>query len=218
MSTAVEVRAYNADGAPRANAVKLPADPFDGIVHESAMHQAVKVYLANQRQGTVKTKTYPLQVVQGQLFGMSQSSANEWIQGLLPVLGTALEALGVWPEREGANVAQRTRRPDGVPDLIVDGVARPRQRPHDRQLQALHYSGKNHRHCDKNIVVVTTRTKQVRFLSATLPGCVHDKALADYAAIRFPRSSILRSDLGFQGYAPQVHDHRQPKKSRSPKT
>ena len=57
MSTAVEVRAYDADGAPRANAVKLPADPFDGIVHESAMHQAVKVYLANQRQGTVKTKT-----------------------------------------------------------------------------------------------------------------------------------------------------------------
>lgn len=57
MTTAVEVRAYHADGAPRANAVKLPADPFDGIVHESAMHQAVKVYLANQRQGTVKTKT-----------------------------------------------------------------------------------------------------------------------------------------------------------------
>jgi len=57
MSTAVEVRAYNADGAPRARAVKLPADPFDGVVHESAMHQAVKVYLANQRQGTAKTKT-----------------------------------------------------------------------------------------------------------------------------------------------------------------
>ena len=57
MSTAVEVRAYDADGTPRANAVKLPADPFDGVVHESAMHQAVKVYLANQRQGTVKTKT-----------------------------------------------------------------------------------------------------------------------------------------------------------------
>jgi large subunit ribosomal protein L4 len=57
MSPAVEVRAYDADGTPRANAVKLPADPFDGVVHESAMHQAVKVYLANQRQGTVMTKT-----------------------------------------------------------------------------------------------------------------------------------------------------------------
>jgi large subunit ribosomal protein L4 len=37
--------------------VKLPADPFDGLVHESAMHQAVKVFMANQRQGTVQTKT-----------------------------------------------------------------------------------------------------------------------------------------------------------------
>ncbi len=34
----------------------------------------------------VYTKTYALQVVQGQLFGMSQSSANEWIHFLLPVL------------------------------------------------------------------------------------------------------------------------------------
>jgi large subunit ribosomal protein L4 len=57
MSTAVEVRAYQADGSPRPRAVKLPVDPFDGIVHESAMHQAVKVYLANQRQGTTLTKT-----------------------------------------------------------------------------------------------------------------------------------------------------------------
>lgn len=49
----------------------------------------------------VYTKTYTLQVVQGQLFGMSQSSANEWIHWLVPVLAAALDALGVMPEREG---------------------------------------------------------------------------------------------------------------------
>jgi large subunit ribosomal protein L4 len=57
VSTAVEVRAYQADGKPRPKAVKLPADLFDGTVNEPAMHQAVKVYLANQRQGTTLTKT-----------------------------------------------------------------------------------------------------------------------------------------------------------------
>ena len=57
MSTSLEVLAYQADGTPRPRAVKLPADPFDGRVHEPAMHQAVKVYLANQRQGTAQTKT-----------------------------------------------------------------------------------------------------------------------------------------------------------------
>jgi len=35
----------------------LPAVLFDGTVHEAAMWQAVKVYLANQRQGTAATKT-----------------------------------------------------------------------------------------------------------------------------------------------------------------
>jgi large subunit ribosomal protein L4 len=37
--------------------VRLPADPFDGRVHKTAMHEAVKMYLANQRQGTAMTKT-----------------------------------------------------------------------------------------------------------------------------------------------------------------
>ncbi|MGE3616832.1 MAG: 50S ribosomal protein L4, partial [Gemmatimonadales bacterium] len=35
----------------------LPADYFDGTVNEPVMHQAVKVFLANQRQGTHATKT-----------------------------------------------------------------------------------------------------------------------------------------------------------------
>ncbi len=56
-ATSLEVMAFQADGTARPRAVKLPADPFDGRVHEPAMHQAVKVYLANQRQGTVMTKT-----------------------------------------------------------------------------------------------------------------------------------------------------------------
>jgi large subunit ribosomal protein L4 len=36
--------------------VTLPDDPFDGIVHEEVLHQAVKAYLANQRQGTASAK------------------------------------------------------------------------------------------------------------------------------------------------------------------
>src|SRR4029453_8351707 len=39
-------------------------------------------------------KTYSLQVVQGRLFGMGQSKANQWIHVLLPVLLAALRALG----------------------------------------------------------------------------------------------------------------------------
>jgi len=56
-TTALEVLAYAADGTRRAKAVRLPADPFDGTVHEAALHRAVTVYLANQRQGTAQTRT-----------------------------------------------------------------------------------------------------------------------------------------------------------------
>src|SRR5256714_10864760 len=42
-------------------------------------------------------KTYLLQVVQGRLFSMWQSKANQWIHVLLPVLLTALRTLGDAP-------------------------------------------------------------------------------------------------------------------------
>ena len=52
-------------------------------------------------------KTYRLQVVQGRLFGMGQSKANQWIHVLLPVLLAALRALGDAPARSLTALAQR---------------------------------------------------------------------------------------------------------------
>jgi Helix-turn-helix of DDE superfamily endonuclease len=52
-------------------------------------------------------KTYSLQVVQGRLFGMGQSKANQWIHVLLPALLAALRALGDAPTRSLATLAQR---------------------------------------------------------------------------------------------------------------
>jgi len=55
----------------------------------------------------VYLKTYALQVVQGRLFGMGQSKANQWIHGLLPVLLAALRTLGDAPARSLTALAQR---------------------------------------------------------------------------------------------------------------
>src|SRR5947209_13724891 len=52
-------------------------------------------------------KTYALQVVQGRLFGMRQSKANQWIHVLLPVLLAALRTFGDAPARSLAALAQR---------------------------------------------------------------------------------------------------------------
>src|SRR5215470_11401810 len=52
-------------------------------------------------------KTYSLQVVQGRLFGMGQSKANQWIHVLLPALLAALRTLGDALARSLTALAQR---------------------------------------------------------------------------------------------------------------
>ena len=51
--------------------------------------------------------TYPLPGVQGRLFGMGQSKANQWIHVLLPCLHTALCSLGDTPARSLMALAER---------------------------------------------------------------------------------------------------------------
>ena len=53
----IEAPHYSSAGAKREANFALPAEYFDGTVNEPVLHQAVKVYLNNQRQGTHMTKT-----------------------------------------------------------------------------------------------------------------------------------------------------------------
>lgn len=50
-----KARYYDSDGTA-GEARELPGDLFDGIVNEPVLHQVVKAYLANQRQGTGSAK------------------------------------------------------------------------------------------------------------------------------------------------------------------
>ncbi len=54
--TPMQAAAFAADGTARDGRVDLPAAYFDGTVNVPVMHQAVKAFLANQRQGTAATK------------------------------------------------------------------------------------------------------------------------------------------------------------------
>ena len=53
----IEAPHYSAAGAKRDATFALPEEYFDGTVNEPVLHQAVKVFLNNQRQGTHQTKT-----------------------------------------------------------------------------------------------------------------------------------------------------------------
>ena len=49
-------RYFSASGEP-GDALELPESIFDGVVNEAVLHQVIKAYLANQRQGNASTKT-----------------------------------------------------------------------------------------------------------------------------------------------------------------
>jgi DDE superfamily endonuclease/Helix-turn-helix of DDE superfamily endonuclease len=163
----------------------------------------------------VYQKTYPLQALLGEVFGLSQSRANRWIQRLLPILKQALDEVGVRPSREPEQFAKQEREPQETAELIIEGTERRRQRPKNKTKQALPYRGKHKTQSDKNIVVVNAKTTRVGYLSQTYAGKMHDKKIADSEPICYPPATILYKDTGFQGYEPQVQQTHQPQKSRA---
>jgi hypothetical protein len=73
----------------------------------------------------VYLKTYPLQVVQGRLFGLGQSKAHQWIHVLLVVLRATLRALGDAPTRSVTELAKRL----GVTEADATAMVRPTEEP-----------------------------------------------------------------------------------------
>jgi hypothetical protein len=203
-----------------AYATAYPGDKTaDGRVRKREAGGGRKGQLSTTEQkllfSLVYQKTYPLQALLGEVFGLSQSRANRWIQRLLPILKQALDDLGVLPTREPDKFARCERRHSEGTELIIDGTDRRRQRPKNPAQQVLHYSGKQKPHSDKNVVVVNAKTKRVGYLSQTYAGKRHDKKIVDTEPIRSPPGTILYQYTGFQGYAPKVQPTHQPKKSRA---
>jgi hypothetical protein len=165
----------------------------------------------------VYLKMYPVQVIQGELFGLSQPQANHWVHRLLPVLQIALDDLGVCPERDPRHCTRVPVASQPEPRLIIDGTERRRQRPKNLEKQAQHYSGRKKTHSDKNVVIAQAQSKRIDFLSRTYPGSRADKKIADEEAICYPPGVVLYQDAGFQGYQPAVQETRQAKKKATPR-
>ncbi len=158
-------------------------------------------------------KTYPIQEMLGLQFEISQPQANYWIHLLLPTLKQTLAEMGMTPERDGEAVVDSPLVAETEPDFLIDGTERRRQRPKDAQKQREHYSGKKKTHTDKNLLLTSSQTQKVLYLSPTVVGKTHDKSMADVYPISYPSCSTLGKDTGFQGYEPKGVITFQPKKS-----
>lgn len=156
-------------------------------------------------------RQYPVQILQGYLFGMGQAQANEWIHRLTPLLEAALGYACQLPARHSSDISQILARCPGL-EFIIDGTERPIRRPQAPERQRRHYSGKKKRHTVKNVVISDKRTRKIKALSATVVGNKHDKKIADEQALVFPKGSQLWKDSGFQGYEPPDITTWQPRK------
>lgn len=154
---------------------------------------------------------YPVQVLQGFLFGVSQPQASDWIHRLTPILNMALGYEQQLPARQAKDIETILA---ACPELefIIDGTERPVRRPKDPKQQKHKYSGKKKRHTVKNNIITEKKTGKIKGLSPTVSGKIHDKKLADEQGLSFPEKSKLWQDTGFQGYAPEQVTIIQPKK------
>jgi Helix-turn-helix of DDE superfamily endonuclease len=73
----------------------------------------------------VYLKTYPLPVVQGRLFGMGQSKAQQWLHVLWVVLQATLRTLGDAPTRSVTELAKRL----GVAEAAATALVVPTSEP-----------------------------------------------------------------------------------------
>lgn len=155
-------------------------------------------------------RLYPTQAVQGYLFGITQSQANDWIHRLSGVVNQALGDELQLPERRPAKLEEVLSRCPSL-EFIIDGTERPINRPKDNDEQKQYYSGKKKTHTVKNNII-THRGGKVMYVSDTYEGKKHDKRIADEEDYHFPPGSKVLKDTGFQGFEPKGAVGIQPKK------
>jgi len=149
----------------------------------------------------VYVHVYPIQEIQGVLFGLGQSQASDWAIRLLPVVQAALKREVVLPARRPATMDDLAAH---CPALIflLDATERTIRRPGDHAQQKAYYSGKKKRHTVKNTVICDQKGRRVLYVGETTRGSLHDKTLAEADAPPFPPDSRGVADLGYQGYSP----------------
>ncbi len=87
----------------------------------------------------------------GEVFGMPQPVANQWIHRLHACLNQALATLGARPARHAADLDLAD---DAVKLYFHDGTERPIQRPKAPEVQRPSIAARKKRHTVKNNVLV----------------------------------------------------------------
>jgi hypothetical protein len=147
-------------------------------------------------------KCYPTFDLAGLLYGVDRAQAQRWVKVLLPVLEEVLGWQAVLPQRRIGTLEEFIQRFPAVKDVFIDGTERPVQRPQQAKAQRELYSGKQHEHTLKNLIVSDV-AKRILCLTQTKPGARQDYYRFKQAGLGevIPDDVGVWVDLGFLGIA-----------------
>src|SRR5687767_8229179 len=192
---------YTAQGTER-DRVQLPADLFDGTVNMPVMHQAVKAFLANQRQGNASTKTRGL-VVGGNQKPWKQKGTGRARQGSIrapnwvgggTVFGPIPRSYAQYVPRQVRALARKSAfNARARENAIVVIETFDFDAPKTKQLQALveRLGGAN-----KKVLVLTNGTKPNVFLSGRNLPDIHVMPYADVSTYHVLWSELVVIEQG----------------------
>ena len=124
----------------------------------------------------------------GFLFELDDSNVGRNINPLEPLLAQVFRV-----ER------RRIEAEEGeIEKLFFDATEQPIQRPSSKKPRREYYSGKQGDHTIKHQIAVDG-TGQIRAVSHSYPGRVHDKRVYDREQVVIPRQTEAIGDLGYQG-------------------
>lgn len=163
-------------------------------------------------------KYYPTYDVLAFLYACDRSAACKRQQKLSIILEKTLKRKLVLPKRQMRNVEDFFRAFPEAREVFIDGTERPIQRPKHREKQKTNYSGKKKRHTRKNLII-STKKKQIGFLSRTVEGKAHDIAILRTTAPPrvIPPNVKTHIDLGFRGLDTEYPNHRFSMPERKPR-
>jgi large subunit ribosomal protein L4 len=203
-SATFDAAAYTSQGTER-ESVRLPAELFDGTVNVPVMHQAVKAYLANQRQGNAATKTRG-KVVGGNQKPWKQKGTGRARQGSIrapnwvgggTVFGPIPRSYAQYVPRQVRALARKSafnaRAREGavlVVDLFADDA--PKTRPLVDLLERLGIG-------ERKVLLLTDGVKRNVYLSGRNLPLVHVLPYADVSTYDLLWSDVVVVESGAFG-------------------
>src|SRR5689334_8315404 len=212
-NTTFQAAAYTAQGASR-DRVTLPGDLFDGTVNMPVMHQAVKAYLANQRQGNASTKIRKY-VTGGNQKPWKQKGtgrarqgsirAPQWVGGGT-VFGPIPRSYAQYVPRQVRQLARKSAfnaraRENAI--YVIDSLAY--EAPKTKQLvDLIARLGV----ADQKVLILTEGAKQNVFLSGRNLPRVHVMPYADVSTYHILWSDVVLIESNALGYAMETVDEK----------